>query len=136
MPNLKAEMFNSGAKENSGAVLDSLDIKKGRVIADVGSGGGFFVFEFAERTGPGGKVYAVDTNDSFPAAYFRGLKHSLKPDGRVAVIDRKPGGSRKGHGTPEEEIKSAMRFAGFEIVQSFNFLKKQSFYIFRADTAK
>ncbi len=57
-----AVMLNKRAKKDSRHVLDSLEIGTGEVIADIGSGGGLFVFEFAERIGSGGKVFAVDTN--------------------------------------------------------------------------
>lgn len=65
--NLKANMFNISAKQNAEAVLKRLDIKKSEIIADIGSGGGFFVFGFARLTGTGGKVYAVDIDDSLLA---------------------------------------------------------------------
>jgi len=41
-------------------VVATLEIKPGAVVADLGSGGGYFTFRLAEAVGPGGKVYAVD----------------------------------------------------------------------------
>ena len=62
IPVLKAEMFNREAKKGASAVIGKLNIRKGETIADIGSGGGFFVFEFAHLTGESGKVYAADTD--------------------------------------------------------------------------
>ncbi len=41
-------------------VIESLDIRPGAVVADLGAGGGYFTFRLAEAVGSGGKVYAVD----------------------------------------------------------------------------
>ena len=41
-------------------VMDVLNIRPGDQVADLGSGGGYFTFKFAEAVGPAGKVYAVD----------------------------------------------------------------------------
>ena len=43
-------------------VMDALEIAPGSVVADVGSGSGYFTFHLAARVGPTGKVYAVDIN--------------------------------------------------------------------------
>jgi ubiquinone/menaquinone biosynthesis C-methylase UbiE len=37
-----------------------LDIRPGMIIADIGAGSGYFTRRLARRTGPAGKVYAVD----------------------------------------------------------------------------
>ncbi|MDY1591343.1 MAG: methyltransferase domain-containing protein [Methanofastidiosum sp.] len=68
MGNLKAEMFNrkaSNPKSKPYEVIEILSIKKGESILDVGSGGGFFTFLFAEKVGDNGIVYASDTNKEF-----------------------------------------------------------------------
>ena len=41
-------------------VMDALGITVGTVVADVGSGDGYFSFHLAERVGAAGHVYAVD----------------------------------------------------------------------------
>lgn len=41
-------------------VMDALGIQAGTVVADVGSGDGYFSFHLARRVGAGGRVYAVD----------------------------------------------------------------------------
>ncbi len=43
-------------------ILDTLNIRKGDKIADVGAGSGLFSRKMAERAGSGGKVYAIDIN--------------------------------------------------------------------------
>jgi SAM-dependent methyltransferase len=47
-------------EENPELALKLLQIKPGMVIADVGAGSGFYTRRLAQRTGPHGKVYAVD----------------------------------------------------------------------------
>jgi predicted methyltransferase len=41
-------------------VMDALGVRRGSVVADVGSGNGYFTFHFADRVGPAGLVYAED----------------------------------------------------------------------------
>lgn len=48
-------------------VVESLGIALGQVIADVGSGGGYFTFRFARAVGPEGTVYAVDLDEGLNA---------------------------------------------------------------------
>ncbi len=62
-----AVMLNNRAKKDSQRVLENLDIRTGSVIADIGSGGGFFTFELVKRTGTGGKVLAADTSEQLLA---------------------------------------------------------------------
>ncbi len=64
----RAEMFNrkaSSYESKSSEIIENLEIKKGSVVADVGSGGGFFTLHFAAETGLNGKVYAIDINEKF-----------------------------------------------------------------------
>jgi ubiquinone/menaquinone biosynthesis C-methylase UbiE len=44
-------------------VLNTMGIRAGSVVADVGCGRGYFTFKFAERVGASGKVYAVDIDE-------------------------------------------------------------------------
>ncbi|MGI4854258.1 MAG: class I SAM-dependent methyltransferase [Janthinobacterium lividum] len=46
-------------------VMDILHITRGRAVADIGAGGGWFTVRAAKRVGPEGAVYAEDIN---PAA--------------------------------------------------------------------
>jgi SAM-dependent methyltransferase len=57
-------LFNNPRREEwerTSKIIECLKIQPGTVIADVGSGPGYYTFKFAELTGRSGKVYAVDT---------------------------------------------------------------------------
>ena len=43
-------------------VVTALDLKEGEVIADIGSGSGYFTFRFAHHVGDKGRVFAVDVS--------------------------------------------------------------------------
>ena len=43
-------------------VVDSLQIRAGAVVADLGAGGGYFTFRLADAVGQAGKVFAVDVD--------------------------------------------------------------------------
>ena len=73
----KALMFNKKAanpKNKPDQILDAIGLKSGQTIADIGSGGGYFSFRFAEIVGDRGRVYAVDTNQ----AYLGLIKHNAE----------------------------------------------------------
>jgi arsenite methyltransferase len=177
-----AIMLNNRAKKDASRVLESLQIKTGDVIADVGSGGGHFTLEFAKKVGKDGRVFAVDTNRklldyidaklqtqqirnvvtviggekgfalpnsscdlmfmrnvfhhiSDPVPYFQNIRVNLNPEGRIAIIEWRPGAKgsyaiHTGHCTPEPEICKVMEAAGFRHLGAFGFLEKQSFNIF------
>ena len=44
-------------------VIDSLSIRSGLVVADIGAGTGYFTWRFAERVGSAGLVYATDVHE-------------------------------------------------------------------------
>lgn len=81
--NKRVEMLNRRAgsqKFKPDQIIQGLDIQKGDVIADIGSGGGFYTGKFATETGLKGLVYAVDKNDKFLSyidqkASEKGLEH-------------------------------------------------------------
>lgn len=52
------------AWQQPGRVVGSLGIRQGDIIADLGSGEGYFTFRLAGATGPSGRVYAVDVDGS------------------------------------------------------------------------
>jgi ubiquinone/menaquinone biosynthesis C-methylase UbiE len=68
--------------------------------------------------------------------YFADLKNYLKPNSRIAVIEYKPAGSifsfhrLHGHQVKPKIIISEMQQAGYKVLESFDFLKEQSFTIF------
>lgn len=58
------EGFNRDQWQQRDRVIQSLQIRPGDRVADIGSGGGYFVFALAKAAGPGGKVYAVDVDQA------------------------------------------------------------------------
>ena len=48
-------------------VMEALALKPGEVVADIGSGSGYFTFRLAQHVGPTGRVYAVDINKDMMA---------------------------------------------------------------------
>ncbi len=67
--------------------------------------------------------------------YFRQLQQSLKPDGRVAVIDfrlESPEGPPPSARIAPERVKKEMLSAGYTLAQEHAFLPNQYFLIFEA----
>ena len=63
-----AKRFNKRAaqrKFKADEIIQTLSVKPGQIVADIGSGGGYFTFRFAQAVGSTGRVYAVDTNQEF-----------------------------------------------------------------------
>ncbi|MBN2890827.1 MAG: class I SAM-dependent methyltransferase [Bacteroidales bacterium] len=61
----KALFFNERAalpESKSTEIIENLAIIEGNTILDIGSGGGYFDFLFAEKVGNNGKVICVDNN--------------------------------------------------------------------------
>jgi cyclopropane fatty-acyl-phospholipid synthase-like methyltransferase len=163
-------------------VVQALALKPDAVIADIGSGTGYFAVRFAHMT-PKGRVYGVDTEPDMVKyladrakrdglnnilsvvgapddprlpekvdlvvmvdvfhhladrdRYFRKLLDSLKPDGRVAIIDfrmdSEDGPPKSARSTPEA-IKAEMNRAGYALIQEHTFLPKQYFLVFQRAT--
>ena len=44
-------------------IMDTIGVKPGTVIGDVGAGEGYFTFKLAKRVGEHGKIYANDLNE-------------------------------------------------------------------------
>src|SRR5690242_12733660 len=61
------------------ALLPTLGLKTGDVVADIGCGPGFFTIPAAEIVGPAGKVYAADVqSDMIAAIMMRVFETGLK----------------------------------------------------------
>ncbi len=59
-------------------VMDLLDIRPGKNVADIGAGSGWFTVRAAARVAPGGRVYAEDINpEAVRAIAARAKKESL-----------------------------------------------------------
>jgi len=54
------EGFDRDRDQQPERVVEVLLLKPGDRVADLGAGGGYFTFRFAEAVGPTGRVYAVD----------------------------------------------------------------------------
>ena len=82
--NPKAERFNrkaSDPRNKPDEILKALGLKQGQKVADVGSGGGYFVLRFAETVGIEGRILAVDINQNF----LEFIQNSAKEKGLVNV---------------------------------------------------
>lgn len=163
-------------------VIEALAIRPGEHLADIGAGSGYFTFRLADATGPAGRVYAVDIDESdlerlrrsarerglsnvspvlarpespgLPAAgldllflcntyhhlpdrvgYLRGLRMTLRPGGRIAIIEMQDLPWYLGHGghqTDSRAIRSEMEAAGYVLSAEHRFLELQSFLEFTA----
>ena len=160
-------------------VIQALGLKPDAVIADIGSGTGYFAVRFA-RMLPNARVYGVDTEADMMRflaqrakreglnnviaiqgapddprltekadlivfvdvyhhidareRYFQRLRDSLKPGGRVAVIDFRldsPHGPPKSARVPPERVKSELQRAGYRLAREHDFLPNQYFMVFQ-----
>lgn len=153
------------------AVLQALDLREGNVVADLGSGAGYFSLKLSPMVGRRGQVLAIDIrklslaflwiraasrsphnirvmvgeqdNPRLPAGTVdavliantyhefrypqRMLDHafqSLRPGGRLVIVDRGPPASSSGvtpdtapgHDIPLSVVETQVRKTGFEIV--------------------
>lgn len=150
------------------------------VIADIGSGTGYFAVRFAHMV-PKGRVYGLDTEPDMVKhlagraqreglgnvvsvkaepgdprlpekadlvllvdvyhhledreRYFGRLRASLKPGGRVAVIDFRmdsPDGPPRAARVAPAQVKAELKRAGYALERELGFLPKQYFLVFRA----
>ncbi len=67
---IKRLMYEGPGRDNwqkPDEVVAALGLQVGHLVADLGSGGGYFTFPMAEAVGPSGRVYAVDVDSSLLA---------------------------------------------------------------------
>jgi cyclopropane fatty-acyl-phospholipid synthase-like methyltransferase len=81
-------------------------------------------------------ILVVDTYHHLPnrPAYFRDLRKSLRPGGRIAIVDfRKeaPEGPPAHFRFTPQQIQDEMKQAGYELQSAHDFLPRQHFLIFR-----
>jgi arsenite methyltransferase len=69
-------------------VIAALKIQPGAIVADLGSGGGYFTFRLAEAAGPTGKVYAVDVDQDMVDLIKKSAKE--KTAGNIEAVLAKP----------------------------------------------
>ena len=85
MGNSKAKMFNkkaSNPKNKPDEIIKNLKIHPGQNIADIGSGGGYFSFRFAELVGKDGIVYSIDTNKDL----LEFISNNIKQQSNIKII--------------------------------------------------
>jgi ubiquinone/menaquinone biosynthesis C-methylase UbiE len=63
-------------------VMKALALRPGEVVADIGSGSGYFTLRFARAVGSAGRVYAVDISPDM----IRHLNHRLRDEGVRNVV--------------------------------------------------
>ena len=161
-------------------VISALAPKPDAVIADIGSGTGYFSMRFAHMV-PRGRVYGVDTEPDMVKylaerakregmgnvtavagspgdprlpekadlivlvdvyhhvenreRYFGRLRDSLKPGGRLAVIDFRmdsPEGPPKAARVAPAQVKAELKKAGYVLDREHGFLPNQYFLVFQA----
>lgn len=69
-------------------VVESLRLRPGQEVSDLGSGSGYFTFRLARAVGPAGKVYAVDVDPDMNALVARRSKEEGLDN--VEIILAKP----------------------------------------------
>lgn len=160
-------------------VIQALALKPDAVIADVGSGTGYFAVRLANMV-PKGRVYGVDLepemvkylaerakrekHDNVIAVagaaddprlpekadlillvdvyhhiddrerYFRNLRASLKPGGRIAIIDFRmdsPEGPPKAARIAPQRVIAELNGAGYRLARQHDFLPNQYFLVFQ-----
>ena len=57
--------YASGPEWQPNKVIETLHIQKGWYIGDLGAGGGYYTYRFADETGETGKVFAADINKDY-----------------------------------------------------------------------
>ena len=164
-------------------VIEALALKPDAVVADIGSGTGYFAVRLAHFL-PQGRVYGVDIEpdmvkyladrakrealDNLSAiagkpddarlprkmdlilmvdtyhhieqreSYFRKLARSLKPGGRIAIIDfnaRSEMGPPPGARIAAARVVLEMTAAGYRLASEHHFLPQQYFLIFQTKDA-
>jgi arsenite methyltransferase len=68
------EGFNRDSWQQPDKVIAALNLHPGEVVADLGSGGGYFTFKLAREVAPSGKVYAVDVDKDMIELIAKRLK--------------------------------------------------------------
>lgn len=162
-------------------VIQALALKPDAIVADIGSGTGYFAVRLAHFV-PQGRVYGADIEPDMVkhlaerakrekldnlvaiaaapddarlpekvdlallvnvyhhiadrAPYLKKLKASMKPGGRIAIIDFRmdsPAGPPKSARLAPQKIRDELAGAGFTLREEHAFLPQQHFLVFAAD---
>ncbi|MBI3098985.1 MAG: class I SAM-dependent methyltransferase [Planctomycetes bacterium] len=84
---LTYEGFNRDRWQKPDLVVQTLEIRPGQRVADLGAGSGYFTFRLADAVGPEGQVFAADVDKSMNE-YLR-AKVAEKRSANIEVIDAK-----------------------------------------------
>jgi ubiquinone/menaquinone biosynthesis C-methylase UbiE len=81
-------------------------------------------------------ILVVDTyhHIGYRSQYFAKLKGSLRPMGRLAIVDFKadsPDGPPVEHRIPPEKVEQELNAAGYSLVETHKFLPRQYFLVFQ-----
>lgn len=82
------EGFNRDHWQQPQKVIETLALRPGDHVADLGSGSGYFTYRLAEAVGPKGKVYAVDVDREMNDLVTKAIKE--KGIGNVELILARP----------------------------------------------
>jgi ubiquinone/menaquinone biosynthesis C-methylase UbiE len=186
-------LFNNPRRERwekTSKFLAALGLKKGDVVADIGSGPGYYTFKFADLVGEKGKVFAIDNNESHlrylsdlirkfkvrnvqavkprtvediglpggvrvdcaftcslyhivycsfsdeeRATFIGSIKRSLKPDGRLVVVDNAlvEDSTLPYHGPyiAKELILAQLTHSGFTLEATHQFIPQRYMLVFK-----
>ena len=104
-------------------VLQALELRKGAVVADLGSGVGYFALKLAERVGRGGRVLAVDVR-RFPLVFLR-VRALLRGLRNLEAV----------HGAPDDPHLPAAGVDAVLVANTFHELEDQERILGRAREA-
>jgi ubiquinone/menaquinone biosynthesis C-methylase UbiE len=96
--------------------------------------------EFTDPLLPDGTIDLVFTSNTYhhledPVAYFAVVRDDLRPGGRVAILDLNEGPFfARDHFTDPDQIAGEMEAAGYQRLERFDFIERQSFQVFRTAT--
>jgi arsenite methyltransferase len=98
-------------------VLTALHVKPGEVIADIGSGSGYFTFRLAHRVGDKGKVFAVDVSPDMILHINRRIRE-LKVTNVVSIL-----------ADPDDPLLSDASVNRFFFSDSWHHIENQTKYL-------